>query len=212
MLEYLQRIFSDELNSFYNSSGGVRFMGCDIEEFRKTVSKIRKNNSYKFALAKFLLDYSNSKECEAIEDKKIDYKVIANAFLCYYWKQVCLYDIKQVSDNQNQPIIITIIKEYCNRDKIDKNKIVREIEKQCFKDVIPRFQYNNGTFYRHYHELQGGSYKMPSENERYIYLFKESIACFRDNYESLNGEVIEEWERFLEKFNGDLDLSFFEKI
>ena len=178
-------------------------MSCDIEEFRKIILKGRKYNSYKFALAKFLLDYS--KQCIVVEDKKIDYKVIADAFLDYYWEQVCKRDIKQVSDKQNIPFIVKIIKDYCNRKDIDKNEIIKEIAKECFKDVIPRFQYNNGTFYQHYHELQGGNYRMPSDDKRYIYLFKESIALFRDNYELLNGEVIEEWERFLEKFNGDLD-------
>ena len=73
-------------------------MSCDIEEFRKIILKGRKYNSYKFALAKFLLDYSNSNKCEEVEDKKIDYRVIANAFLDYYWEQVCKKDIKQVSD------------------------------------------------------------------------------------------------------------------
>ena len=182
-------------------------MSCDIEEFRKIIFKGRKYNSYKFALAKFLLDYS--KECIVIEDKKIDYLVIANAFLEYYWEQVCKKDIKQVSDKQNIPFVVKIIKDYCNRKYIDKSGIIKEIAKECFKDVIPRFQYNNGIFYQHYHELHRGNYKMPPDDKRYIYLFKESIAFFRDNYELLNGEVIEEWERFLEKFNDGFDFKLF---
>jgi len=41
-------------------------MNNSIEEFRKIISKGKKNNTYKFALAKFLLDYS--KECQEIKD------------------------------------------------------------------------------------------------------------------------------------------------
>jgi len=182
-------------------------MGCDIEEFRKIVLKSRKNNSYKFALAKFLLDYS--KQCSIVEDKKIDYKVIAKAFLEYYWKQVCEYNLMQVSINQNTPIVVTIIQNYCNQTNIDRNEIIREIANKCFKDVIPRFQYTNNTFYRHYHQLQHKSYKMPPDDMRYIYLFKESIELFRENYEELNVEVVEEWGRFLEKINGKLEFELF---
>jgi len=57
-----------------------------IGKFRKIIFQSKKNNTYKFALAKFLLDYS--KKCKEIENKKIDYKVIAKAFLDYYWCQV----------------------------------------------------------------------------------------------------------------------------
>jgi len=185
-------------------------MGCDIEEFKKIVIESQKNNTYKFALAKFLLDYS--KQCSVVEDTKIEYKVIAKAFLDYYWKQVCEYNLMQVSTNQNTPMVVTIIKNYCNRTNIDKNEIIREIANDCLKDVIPRFQYTNDTFYRHYHELQYKSYKMPSEDMRYIYLFKESIEFFKKNYEELNIEVVDEWKNFLEKFNGDLDFEFFKDI
>jgi len=167
----------------------------NIEEFRKIITKSKKNNTYKFVLAKFLLDYS--KECEVIEDKKIDYMVIAKYFLDYYWIQVCKYDIKQVSKNQNTPMVVTIIKDYCDRDNIDKNEIIKEIAQKCFKDVIPRFQYKNSTFYTHYHEVQNKGYKMPPDDKRYIYLFKKSIEIFRDNYELLSDEVLGELERFL---------------
>ena len=103
----------------------------------------------------------------------------------------------QVSINQNTPIVVTIIQNYCNQTNIDRDEIIREIANKCFKDVIPRFQYTNNTFYRHYHELQHKRYKMPSNDMRYIYLFKESIELFRENYEELNVEVVEEWGRLM---------------
>jgi hypothetical protein len=174
-------------------------MNNNIEEFRKIISKSKKNNTYKFALAKFLLDYS--KECQEIKDTKIEYRVIAQYFLDYYWEQVCKHNIKQVSSNQNTPIVVTIIQDYCDKESINRGEIVQEIAKKCFKDVIPRFQYQNGTFYRHYHEVQNRGYKMPLDEKRYICLFKESIELFRDNYEVLCDEVLGELERFLGKSN-----------
>ena len=180
-------------------------MNNSIEEFRKIISKGKKNNTYKFALAKFLLDYS--KECQEIKDTKIEYRVIAKYFLDYYWEQVCKHNIKQVSSNQNTPIVVTIIQDYCDKESINRSEIVKEIAQKCFKDVIPRFQYQNGTFYRHYHEVQNRGYKMPLDEKRYICLFKESIELFRDNYEMLSDEVLGELERFLRKSNSEVDFS-----
>ena len=89
---------------------------------------------------------------------------------------------------------------YCDKESINRSEIVKEIAQKCFKDVIPRFQYQNGTFYRHYHEVQNRGYKMPLDEKRYICLFKESIELFRDNYEVLCDEVLGELEKFLDRY------------
>lgn len=60
--------------------------------FIHIISKGKKDNTYKFALAKFLLDYSL--KLQDIEDTKIYYDEISEAFLKYYWFQECKYKIK----------------------------------------------------------------------------------------------------------------------
>ena len=70
-------------------------MAINLEkQFTKIIIKGRKDNTYKFALARFLLDYSNNLEENYIknlikskQNEIIPYAKIAKAFLKYYWHQ-----------------------------------------------------------------------------------------------------------------------------
>ena len=180
--------------------------------FIKIISKGKKSNTYKFALAKFLLDYSNKAN---IEDIEIFYDEIAEAFLQYYWLQECRYKIKQDFTKNSQPEVIRIIREHCGTyyipssyEKYFENKeekkleIIKEISNKCFKDVIPRFQENENKFYKHNHsKLASGNYKMPKTEDRYILFSEEAIKFCKKNYKLLYKALILEWAKFLEKTN-----------
>jgi hypothetical protein len=60
--------------------------------YHAIISNGIKDNTYKFALMKFLLDYSN----ENIQNNEIQisYEDIANKFLEYYWFQECKYKLQ----------------------------------------------------------------------------------------------------------------------
>ena len=94
----------------------------NLEElFIHIISKGKKDNTYKFALAKFLLDYSL--KVQNIKDTKIYYDEISEAFLKYYWFQECKYKIKQDFKQSSQPIVITIIQNFCGTDYIPDSRI-----------------------------------------------------------------------------------------
>jgi 5-methylcytosine-specific restriction endonuclease McrA len=185
----------------------------NLEElFIHIISKGKKDNTYKFALAKFLLDYSL--KLQIVEDTKIYYDEISEAFLKYYWFQECKYKIKQDFKQSSQPVVITIIQNFCGTDYIPdsyenyfkknqfKNKLIRELEKKCLNDVIPRFQPDeHNNFYSHNHEKSNKKYKIPSNNDKFIILQKNSILFLRNNYELLHKALILEWAKFLEKTN-----------
>src|SRR5918997_1959142 len=84
--------------------------------FNSIITKGKKGNTYKFALARFLLDYSYALD-EAhirnnIADNKletIDLTIIAKAFLEYYWHQICKYKIKQNYNTEKPPLIVKIM-------------------------------------------------------------------------------------------------------
>jgi len=191
-------------------------MNYELEQlFIGIITKGKKDNTYKFALAKYLLDKSRSQTI--IQDIKIDYKDIAKAFLKYYWVQECKYKIKQDFKTKKQPMVINIIQnicgteyisdsynEYFKKNKKIKNDIIFNIEKECLKDVIPRFQpRDNNMFFIHNHILhpKGKKFVMPIENDRYIILNGKSITFFKNNYELLHKALILEWAKFLEKTN-----------
>ncbi|WP_417332759.1 HNH endonuclease [Halarcobacter sp.] len=182
------------------------------ELFIHIISKGKKDNTYKFALAKFLLDYSLN--LRDIEDTKIYYREISEAFLKYYWFQECKYKIKQDFKQSSQPIVITIIQNFCGTEYIPdsydkyfkKNKfkedLTKLIEKKCLNDVIPRFQpWEHNNFYFHNHEKSNKKYKVPSDDDKFILLQAEAISFLKKNYELLHKALILEWAKFLEKTN-----------
>lgn len=188
----------------------------DLESsFIHILSHGRKDNTYKFALAKFILDFI--KEQTTLSDIKIEYSLIAEYFLKYYWFQECKYKLKQDFKKNKPPRVITIIRNYCGEEYIsqsyknyfkDKNKlkveIINRIEKECLSNVIPRFQNSlDFPFYKHFHEknLKGNKYILPRKEKRYIFIDKKPFSYIKENYELLNKLVILEWAKFLEKTN-----------
>jgi len=85
--------------------------------FTSIVSKGAKSNTYKFALAKFLLDYSKSQKLKE-QDYKISYNEIATKFLEYYWFQECKYKFKQDFNKDKVPVVIGIIQKHCGTEYI----------------------------------------------------------------------------------------------
>lgn len=181
----------------------------------------RKDNTYKFALAKFLLNYAkdlsdeNMKEIQQSKEVIIDYKTLAEKFLEYFWYQECKYKIKQNHIPSKPPIIITIIKqifgeqyipesfvEYKEKNPEKISKAEAEILKNVFGDrkqkksqVVPRFQnITNGntiTAKNIFYDYDDKSIRIKSD----------AIIFFRNNYNLLFKATVLEWAKFLEKMN-----------
>ena len=84
--------------------------------FNSILAKGKKDNTYKLAFARFLIDYSYSLGEEYVntmitrgEAETIHYQVIAKSFLKYYWHQICKYKIKQNYNLGKLPLIVRII-------------------------------------------------------------------------------------------------------
>lgn len=184
------------------------------QAFAGIITKGPFNNTYKFALARFLLDHCNESDKE-----RVRYSRIALFFFRYYWLQECKSRLRQGPANQT-PEVINIIRsqfteksyphtyEELVRDEPEKIEIcVREITKKCFDDVIPRFQKvkcagEKRLFFTYFaHE-----YKDSADNKKVdpgggILLNKRAMGFLRDNYVPLHKAVILEWIRFLEQRN-----------
>ncbi len=183
--------------------------------FNSIVSQSVKDNTYKFALTKFLLDYAHKKQLSGTQ--KISYNDIAAKFLEYYWFQECKYKFKQDFKIERMPIVIRIIRKYCGEDYIPesyekyfkdkkalKDTMVDEIERGCLQDVIPRLQPRNiFSFYQHFHTLSptGRKYRLPPKDKRYIEVSEDAHQFFKDNFNELSKILIYEWAKFLEKTN-----------
>ncbi len=174
-------------------------------------SKNRFNNTYKFALARSLLDHCNEQNSKLF----VSYDEIAQDFFEYYWKQECKYRLRQGPKNQ-PPIIIDIIRKefpiedtYPSYEKICKkhpNKVrncIKKISEECFDDVIPRFQKNGDKLYTYKITKE---YKDSADNKEIdpddgITLKKHTVNVLHKNYHPLYRATILGWVRFLENRN-----------
>lgn len=185
--------------------------------FNTILTKGRKDNTYKFALARFLIEYSSNQAELDIETRisnnqpyTIKYSVIAQSFLKYYWHQICKYKIRQNYNPEKLPLIVQIIqyifgKEYIpdSFESMEKEKIERaelEISRECFREVIPRFQ-----------NISSGIRVVPHNvfyeyRENQISLKPEAVKYFKETYHMLLKSITLEWAKFLEKLNKGLPM------
>ena len=80
--------------------------------FNSTLTKGRKDNTYKFALARFLIDYAHGLDdsfirvkIEKDEKEIIRYSTIAKEFLKYYWHQAAIRAVRYLTVNKHWTLI-----------------------------------------------------------------------------------------------------------
>jgi len=129
-----------------------------VEKFINILDLSAKDTTYKFAFARFLLDYSleNDEPC-------VQFSTIAEYFLKYYWSQECRSKLRQTSlkimkkpnENIAKKFLISdiIIEQFGNQVYPQEYKKIKEkepekikncikkIEAKCFNDVTYAFQY-----------------------------------------------------------------------
>jgi len=180
--------------------------------FNSILTKGKKDNTYKFALARFLIDYAHDLDSSYIKTKKekdekeiVPYSTIAKEFLRYYWHQICKYKIRQNYNMEKLPLIVQIIQrifgiQYIPDPFMTMNSVLiseaqNQITKECFSQVVPRFQnitdgidvIQKKIFYDYY--------------DNKLAIEPEALGFFKDNYNFLFKAVILEWAKFLEKIN-----------
>ena len=193
----------------------MKFEKRTEEEFKShfigAITKGSKNNTYKFALARFLLDYCNSPN----PNMQVKFSTIAEYFFKYYWLQECKSKLLQGPKNQ-LPQIIKIIRaefkeetypqSYKELKAKESDKIeacVEKITNIAFNDVIHRFQKIGGGERKMFYDYFAKKYNDKADNRKVdpkggILLNKYAVRFFQENFVSLYKSVILEWVRFLE--------------
>ncbi len=184
--------------------------------FLNIIGKGSKDNTYKFAMARFLLDYCNDNT-----ETHVDFSTIAGYFLEYYWAQICKLKMKHAPQVIKKPEIVKIIekefpKQYYPQTfkeiKIQEPKKIQncitQITKLCFHDVIWRFQRvkaGRAVEARVFFDYK--IFRVKHANRKYIdleygiNLNPDAIKFFKKHTPTLLKAVILEWARFLEKMN-----------
>ena len=191
------------------------------EEFEQTFMNImnlsHKDNTYKFAFARFLLEYSKNNT-----ETWIQFSDIARSFLKYYWIQICKSKLRQAPQADKKPEITKIIekefdmpyyphtfKEIKSEESDKIQNCVNEIIKKCFHNVTWRFQ--KIKFGKSNKEMKiFFDYKINriiNPNKKYvdlnygINLNPKAIEFFKKYNAVLSKAVTLEWSRFLENLN-----------
>jgi len=192
-----------------------------LREFVAILTKGKKDNTYKFALARFLLDYSRRQHQNTVREAvrsnggvEISYNEISHEFLRYYWHQECMYKIRQNSHLNKPPAIISVIRDQVGNnyipsrfndiDKRDLGEMVQQIRKRVFNKeknktsiVIPRFQnIAHGNTVR-----RTRSFYDYDDDRGVLTLRPEALLMLRQNYNVLIKSVFLEWAKYLEKIN-----------
>lgn len=194
------------------------------KDFINIISLSKKDNPYKFAFARFLLEYSRENS-----ENHIEFKTIAKYFFRYFWPQVCKSKIKHNAYGDKKPVdVVDIIEKEFGKsyhpEKFSKileietekiEKCYKEIEKRCFeivtwafqnikegnkiKDVSPEFfEYKIKKKKR---RKDHGGYRIWIEREYGINLNPHAMDFFvRYNIPLLKSTTLE-WAKFLEKLN-----------
>ena len=179
----------------------------------------RKNNTYKFALARFLLEYSQDRN-----DLQVRYSKIAQYFMKCYWMQECKYKLRQGPAKQTPEVISIIRKEFDRsyypqtwakiRQKEPQKirRCIEQITEKCFDDVIPRFQLVRGSSARRaaesriFYDYLALEYHDSADNKKIdplggIRLNPAAVSFLKENHVLLDMVVVLEWLRFLERLN-----------
>ena len=196
-------------------------MTDDVELRRKFITILNKqtskSNTYKFALARFLLEHSHKPDSRCI----VSFLDIAEKFLKYYWHQECKYRIRQNHDPNKHPSVVKVIREVFEEEMVDgyipdyfKNmspekikNAEEEIRKRVFgsgkkSQVVPRFQRLKGQPPdRNLHRHGTGDFYDYDIQRGQLEIKPEALSFFNNNYNVLMKAVLLEWSRFLEKIN-----------
>jgi hypothetical protein len=196
--------------------------------FMHIISQSNKHNTYKFALARFLLEYVENKNEIKIQ---VAFKEIAKYFLKYYWPQICNSKLVQGGkDAQNQrgkgqSEIVNILKtefpepyyhQTFEQMWIKENekmiKTIDLIEKQCLKIVTFAFQRikkgnenldKSPMFFAY--KITGKKLSKPGhvyvDLEYGIILNPVAIDYLKRHNTLLKNTVLLEWAKFLEPYN-----------
>jgi hypothetical protein len=194
--------------------------------FMHIISQSRRDNTYKFAFARFLLEYAESET-----ETRVNFKKIGKYFLKYYWPQICNSKLfqsvidSQSTDGKGIPKIVQILnsefpepyypytfEKIYQKEPEKINNTIKKIEKECFKIVTFAFQRikeGDGDldvapmFFKY--KITGEKPSRPDQVyvdlDYGIVLNPYAIDFFKRYNGLLKKAVILEWAKFLEPLN-----------
>ena len=188
-----------------------------MELFMHILKGGAKDNTYKFALARALLELCSERGPDAGGPYVIEYEKLAERFLRYYWRQECVFHIRQHHHPNREAAAIKAIRgkwgsmtahdDFDMLDGDDVRHVTGRIERDVFGSerakkslVVPKFQKVKCA--RYAEEVQ--MFYVHDAKKRQITVRAAACDFFRRNYDILRNAVGFEWAKYLERANGGL--------
>ena len=185
--------------------------------FLSIISKSRKDNTYKFALGKTLLDYcrNNLPTGRIVE---IKYEHLAGEFLKHYWYQKYKFKMKQDFHIKKTPVVMRILEDIFGEmppyrfENLDQDKLV-QAKKEILEKIFGMARQNKGMVIQRFQRIMDGNsvkdtnmFYDYNDDEKKIFLKPKAHEFFRQNYGLLTRALLAEWIRYLEKVNHGLPM------
>lgn len=181
--------------------------------FMLIISKSKKDNTYKFALGKTLLDYCKANAPDGTAHD-ISYDYLAGEFLKHYWYQRFKFRMKQDLHVKKQPRVITILEKVfgdkppARYSDIPESQL-KSARKQILNNVFGTNVSKKGYVIRKFQETRSGNTNLfydNNEDRQTITLHPKAHSFFTRNNHILNRALLGEWVLYLEKANHGLPL------
>ena len=185
--------------------------------FLSIISKSKKDNTYKFALGKTLLDYCKN-NIPTGHVMEIEYEYIASEFLRHYWYQRYKFKIKQDFHIKKRPVVVQILEDvfgdkppYKFKD-LDQDRIDRA-KKDILENVFGEARKKKGMVVQRFQRIRHGNSVIDAnvfydydDDAKKIFLKPEAHEFFRQNYGLLIRALLAEWIKYLERANHGLPM------
>ena len=186
--------------------------------FLSIIDRGSKDNTYKFALARALLDYCRDHADASDNALEIPYKYFADKFMRYYFYQEYKFRIRQNFRPDVPPRAIRILRDVFGPnapgdfDMLERSKV--ENARRRFMSlifgharrktslVIPRFQ----KMSRGSTSLEERMFYDYDDDRQMLTLKPDAFDFFRQNHPVLSKVVLVGWAKFLEKINPSLPM------
>ena len=188
-----------------------------MDMFMRILDQGAKDGTYKFALARALVDLCADRDAGSARPREIQYGELAEQFLRYYWRQECVFHIRQNFQGRPEANVIKAIRDRWGSKRIrddfdrldgkDKEEVCGQILLEAFGSargrkgvVVPRFQrIKVGPCTE---EIQM-FYKWDDDEKR-ITVHEGAFSFFRRYHQILRRAAVHGWAKYLERTNGGL--------
>ena len=183
--------------------------------FTSIISEGRRDNTYKFALGKTLLDYCKKYAADG-SARQIKYEHLAKEFLKHYWYQKYKFRMKQDFHTKSQPRIMTVLGKIfvgaqpASFDRANK-KLEKEATRMILSDVFGHDREKKGMVVPRFQNVRHGGTTASinvfydyDDDRRAITLHPEAHAFFSGNHALLTRALLAEWVLYLERVNHGL--------